>query len=383
MARRRLTDEEKREKEIAAILDAKEDEIREREREREQLEAEQETAIEGRLETLRIEHEARKRLNVEVTRQRPFELPKIGWTAEDFIAEEDEPLTEVIEGLHYSGNNTLLVAEFKAGKTTMEVNLAAALVDERPFLGKYATEFPEGNIAFLNYEMNADQFRLWLNDSDIERPERIIPLNLRGWTFPFWNEEEMLRLAKWLLDNRVKFIILDPAARAWRGLVEHEGDNVQLAEFFGSLDELKRLGDCPNLLIAVHKPREGGDRARGGGEIEAWPDGNWYLNKEKKQGLRTLRAEGRDIDLAPIDLEFDEETRRLGAAGSSEGRWLEIGVTRVVEAVTTQGRFDSKTELLSSIKGKSDEKRKWIEEAVRRGDVTATKNGQKTIYEKP
>jgi hypothetical protein len=374
---------ERLEREAAQHRAEKEAEIRERERERERLAAERETDIEKRLDLLRVNHEANKRLVSEVTRQRTFELPDKGWTADEFLSEDESPPEPVIKGLHYRGNNTLLVAQYKTGKTTLEINLARSLVDGVPFLGQFDTYMPYGKVAIFNYEMDRKQFRHWLNETEIENTDRILPLNLRGWYLPFWEDKVMNELAEYLLSEQVGFIIMDPAARAWRGLIENEGDNIQLSEFFGAIDELKRLADVSNLLLAVHTPRdaEASGRARGGGEIEAWPDGNWYLSKLRGSTTRALRAEGRDIELEETALSFEESTRELRAVGTPEDKKFEEGVEMAINVLEAARHFDSTKEYADSMQGKTGDKRKWIKEAVNRGYAFEKKNGQHKTYD--
>jgi hypothetical protein len=372
-ARKKASEREQHEKAVERAIAERESEIAEREAIRKRQEEVNAAKVEERLDFLRVDHEARRALTAELTRVREFDLPQPGWTGEDFVM-EDEPAPEpVVEGLHYRGFNTLLVAEFKAGKTTLELNLARALADGTPFLGRHKINMPYGNVAFLNYEMDRRQFRKWLRQTGTVNMDRIIPLNLRGWTLPFWEEESMLRLAQWLLENEIGFIIVDPASKSWRGLVEEEGNNIQLAEFFGALDELKRLGDVSNLLISVHKPRAKEDRARGGAEIEAWPDSLWYLNA-RKEG-RTIRASGRDVELKETQLTFDEETKGLTAGDIEKVTTLDEGVERVVRALDEHGPQDSIMELRRKIRGKTNSKSKWIKEARNRGVVTHDKDG--------
>lgn len=377
--RRRLSSQEEWERDINREVEEREAELAQRRLEEEQERAVREQAVNERLERLKIDHEARQLLIAEITRQRVVELPEPEWTAADFIEEDDSNIEEVIEGLHYRGGNTLLVAEYKTGKTTLQMNLAAAIADGEPFLGKFDVYMPKGRVAMFNYEMDERQFRQWLREANIENVERIVPLNLRGRQLPFWDERYMLEVAEWLFLNEVGFLIIDPAAKAWRGLVEQEGDNVQLSEFFGALDELKRLADVSNLLISAHTPRSGDGRARGGGEIEAWPDANWYLGKDK-DGVRTLRAEGRDVDLPKIDLEFDEETRRLVAGGESEGRNLKRMADEAVSAVEAMGEVRGSQTLCDAISGPTALKRKAIAVAVDDGRLVEFQNGRAKHY---
>lgn len=360
---------EKRQAELAREQAERESELAARRQEAdEKKEAEQQEII-ARKERFRLDHEARKLLNSEITRERTFDLPDASWTAEDFIEESDEPLHPIIEGLHYDGNNTLLVAEHKTGKTTLEINLTAALVDGKPFLGRYATAMSRGKVAFFNYEMSSNQFRHWLNDADIENIDRVVPLNLRGYKMPFWDETELLRLAEFLNKSEVQFIIMDPASKAWRGLVENESDNIELAEFFGAIDLLKSESGVPNLMLAVHTPRDA-DRARGGGEIEAWPDANWYLSKTKTSGTRMLRAEGRDVFLSEVALRFDAESRGLEAieGGAKQAR-LEAGVEAAVLVCKEAGGFPSLKAFANALKGQPGNSREAIKEAISQGLV--------------
>jgi RecA-family ATPase len=373
---------EERDRQAAQRYAEHEAEIQERELARERAEAEREADVQKRLDVLRVNHEANKRLVSEITRQRQFELPDQGWTADDFLSESEDPPEAVVKGLHYRGNNTLLVAQYKTGKTTLEINLARSLVDGVPFLGQFDTYMPWGKVAFFNYEMDKKQFRYWMNETEIENTDRIVPLNLRGYRLAFWDEGEMNRLAEWLLENEVGFIIMDPASKAWRGLIDNEGDNIQLSEFFGAVDELKRLADVSNLLLAVHTPREEGtNRARGGGEIEAWPDGNWYLGKARGTTTRTIAAEGRDIELEETALNYNPETRELRAVGTTEDRKFEEGVEMASNVLEAARHFDSTKEYADTMQGKTGEKRKWIKECVKRGIAIERPHGQHKSYD--
>lgn len=360
----------------------KQEELREKLQDAEDEKAERDERVKDRLETLKINHEASKRLTSEITRQREFALPPFGWNAEDFLAESDEPIPYVVKGLHYDGFNSLLVAEHKTGKTTLEVNLAAALVDNKDFLGKFATVELVGNVGFFNYEMDERQFRGWLNESDIENIDRIFPLNLRGWTLPFWDEETLLRLAEWINKNEISFIILDPASKAWRGLVDNESDNVQLAEFFGAIDTLKAESGCANLLLSVHTPRDS-DRARGGGEIEAWPDSLWYLSKVKGTAMRSLKAVGRDVELSDLLLEFDPTAKALTAGGSARDHVAQLGTAAVVEACREAGGYENYSEFQTALKGKPGDSRGMIKLAIREGLIEERQNGEKPKFVVP
>ena len=174
-------------------------------------------------------------------------------TLVDDLAERREQAKYAVADLHPSGGNSLLVAEKKAGKTTLALNLVQALADDDPFLGHFAVQPMEGRVAFFNYEISPDMFREWADDIDIAHPERVVrPLHLRGRSLRFWEAEALDRLATWLRGEEVEWLIVDPAARAWSGLVTNENNNTEVGAFTDALDVLKEAAGIANLLLATH-----------------------------------------------------------------------------------------------------------------------------------
>ncbi|WP_217631250.1 AAA family ATPase [Modestobacter sp. DSM 44400] len=88
-----------------------------------------------------------------------------------------EPPQPRIEGLSYVGQNVLLSAKAKAGKTTLSVSLARSLADGEPFLGSQGVTPPAGNIGVLNYEMTPAQHN---QPESFVRPPVIIGMRLGG-----------------------------------------------------------------------------------------------------------------------------------------------------------------------------------------------------------
>lgn len=370
-ARRRLHAADARDREFALDLAERDAEMAERlvaEQRKEEL---RRAAVNERLDKLRIEHYARKALATELARAQTVNVHTELKSATELIDLELDPPTPIVEELHLNGSNTLLAAQHKTGKTTLELHLAKSLADGEPFLGRFDTDLP-GKVCILNYEMSERQFIDWLGRTGVENTDRILALNLRGQSLPFWEYEQMEALAEELFFQEVGFLIIDPAARAWRGLVESENDNVQLAEFFGAIDELKRAADIPNLLLATHTPRSSDDRARGGGEVEAWPDVNWYLAKAEG-GQRTFRADGRDVLLPKKHLSFDEDTLGL-TLGNSLRESIEQEIMAVMEA--NGGTFDGKSALLRKVqKGSASYREKVLAELLDEGRIVESKTG--------
>jgi hypothetical protein len=328
---------------------------------------------------LQVQEAARNRISAERDRQ-ALELPRAGETLAHELAAPERPVRYTVEQLHPQGANSLLVAQYKTGKTTLLLNLVQALADEEPFLGHFPVRRPRGRLAYLNYELDPEMFRRWVRAIGIKHPERIArPLHLRGQTFPFWLPSFSDTVVRWLRANKVKFLILDPAAEAWRGMVDNENDNGQVGAFTHALDELKRRARVEDLILATHMGRqlfdENSERSRGATRLEDWMDAGWYLRKEGRAGERSLRADGRDVSVEAIDLLFDSRRRRLRFTGQTRReRRVDAGLMNVVDALAElerRGRYPPKTgDLEESIHGDKSQRHTWIRLAVDRGLVS-------------
>lgn len=234
-----------------------------------------------------------------------------------------EPTTFSVHSLHPKSGNTLFIAQRKAGKTTVAMNLVKCLADRETFLGEFEVEPPEGRVGYLNYELNEGQCLQWFEDMSIQHQSRISVMNLRGKPGCLWVDENLDRFVSWLKRKNISTLVVDPAGRAWRGVVEDENSNSQVREFTSILDEVKDAGGVTDLWLVHHIGKshrdEGTERGRGASALEDWPDAIWVLTKDEG-GVRSFSAEGRDVELEPHDLDYDHETRRLSMCGTRSER---------------------------------------------------------------
>lgn len=287
---------------------------------------------------LDVREEARRR-----RRQRDVKLVEFAQgTLEDDLRMPREPVTFTVSTLHPSGGNTLFIAQRKAGKTTVAMNLVRCLADRDPFLAEFHVDPAPGRIAYLNYELNDNQCWQWLEDMNIEHQRRVSVLNLRGKPGCLWHDENLERFVEWLKARRVGTMIVDPAGRAWRGVVDNENDNMQVREFTSILDEVKGAAGVRDLMLIHHIGKshtdEGTERGRGASSLEDWPDAIWTLTKDGS-GVRSFSAEGRDVDLEPMDLDYDPWSRDLSLSGTrsvrrAKDKAIQASATKEVEVAT-------------------------------------------------
>jgi hypothetical protein len=216
------------------------------------------------------------------------------------------------DGLLAQGGRLLVQAQYKAGKTTMLLNLARCLADGGYFLGRFDTTAVKGNVGYLNYEVSEALFLAWARQVGVPL-DRVYVNNLRGMANPFRNERDLERLADRLLEHEVYSLIVDPYARAFNGDdLDRTGPAVA---FTNALDHLAELADLSEISIANHAGHDA-ERGRNSTVLLDWADTIVTLTRDKDTDLRYVKAIGRDVELAEDRLDFDPETHLLTLSGS-------------------------------------------------------------------
>lgn len=284
---------------------------------------------------------ARQRVAEEVA-EAAFAEPELGPTLlSDLLATPPATKRWTIEGLHRTGSNRLLTAQYKTGKTTTVLNEIRSLVDGWPLYERFEVEqITDGSVVFFNYEVDADQIREWFGELAIRNTDRVHVFNLRGIRMSLTSEKGMATAVRWLADLGARYWVIDPYIRALSSCGLSENSNDDVARFTDTVDEIKRLAGVPDLLIASHTGRgemaAGEERARGATRLDDWADVRHVLvrGKEDDRDSRYMYAEGRDVDIEEFRLDFDPENRRLVAEGGSRAnRESGVVVEDVIEAV--------------------------------------------------
>lgn len=305
---------------------------------------------------------------------------------EQYMSEEAPEHPYTIDELHIQGANTLIVAQFKVGKSTMAINLYRSLVNVEPFLGKFNVAKTDGKVAYLDYEMLESQFRVWLQaGGKINTSRMVAPWHLRGNILAFWTKSVRSQLVEWLAGNNVKALIIDTAARAWAGLVENENSNSEILKFTDALDTLKAEAGVQDLFLITHMGRqspfmaEGEERSRGATRLEDWMDTGWYLTRNK-EGQRFLRANGRGVDVDPMVLSYTPNTRELTTTGvlkrESDQRTAD---EQVVDTIMIFAEPPTTNQLKDALPGHQNDKSQKLLGAEARGLIERRKGNGRTM----
>lgn len=268
-----------------------------------------EQAVERYLDQERARREARRRIAREEGLDTLGSIPA-GTSLTDLLAEPRPPVRYRIDGLWPSGGRVMLVAQKKAGKTTVIGNVLRSILDGDEFMGRFAAT-PVKRVALIDTELNRSKLAEWLGDQEILNTDRLETWSIRDnvGTFNLLDDDH---LAVWAEKLRgVDVVILDclrPVMDAI-GLDEHREAGRILVAF----DRL--LGECgASEGVIVQHMGHSGERARGDSRLGDWPDASWKIlmeNPDDEQSARYFSAFGRDVELPEADLHYNRQSRRV------------------------------------------------------------------------
>ncbi len=263
--------------------------------------------VSGELDKLRVREEARRRFAIE----RAGDAPSFdeGLLSEILIRPQEPPFR--VADLMPSQSSTLVTAQRKTGKTTLTLNLAHSLITGEPFLGVFPVRPISGRVSFLNFEVSAAQLGRWAWQTGIPE-DRFHQVNLRGRRNPFSHPDDRERLGALLRSHEVETLIVDPFGRAYPG--SSQNDPGEVGAFLDDLNRFKAEIGAADLILSAHAGWQG-EHTRGSSALEDWPD-SIITMVANADGLRFLRAIGRDVDVGEDQLSYDPTTRRLWMTGS-------------------------------------------------------------------
>jgi hypothetical protein len=271
-------------------------------------------AVRHELAVLRAREEARELLRAEKA-DREFREPTYTRNLTEQLALPRSPTRFAVDQLLPMGGNALLAAQFKAGKTTFITDLARCWVDQQDFLGRFPIH-GQRRVALFNYELSANQYDEWLEQSGIRNTDGVSVLHLRGFRMDIRTPKGEQWITAWLRDHDIGLWVPDPFARAAVGV--DENSNTEVGVWLDTLDIIKERAGVQNSVLPVHTGRaameSGQERARGATRLDDWADVRWILTKDD-QSVRYFRATGRDVEFEEEKLTFDADQRRLTIGG--------------------------------------------------------------------
>lgn len=293
----------------------------------------------------------------------------------EFINQLGAETKYLIESLALWESTVILFAQAKVGKTTLVFNLLRSIADEEPFLGVFDVAETQGKVGFLNYELTDDLCRTWAKRVPIEKTERVMFWNLRGLNNPFRSREAMKEFAAQVLPLGVETLVLDPLSGSFIG---DTNNNDEVKRFFLMLEEFKVLAGVKHLFIMVHAGNDA-TKPRGATTLRDHPDAIWSMSKNSA-GVRSFKAEGRDVSIDGGVLSFDEATGLLtfteGSTGSAVPSELKA---KIYDFIFTNPRCKA-SDIDSQFKGSKDRKSAIRKELVDEGLVVVDAGSRNAKY---
>jgi hypothetical protein len=287
--------------------------------------------IQDRLHRLRIQHEAKQRLDQELWPD--IALPPVKSLAE-LLAEPDAPTEYRIDKLALAGARIMLSAQYKAGKTTIVGNLIRSLADAEPFLGRFDVKIPAKRIVLIDDELDEKTLRRWLREQGIANTGAVADVvSLRGRLAAFNLLDERCR-DQWirrLSDLGCDYLILD----CLRPVLDALGldENRDAGKFLVPFDTMLTSGGVGDACVVQHMGHTG-ERSRGDSRLQDWPDAIWRLVRESEEpdSARFFSAFGRDVNVAEGRLSFADR-RLIYSDGNRADAKLHTALIAVIECL--------------------------------------------------
>lgn len=354
---------------------------------------ERQIALAERQEYVRVQAQDRVRKQISIE---GWEAPKAQGNMSAQMQLPAAAFNYAVDGLLGALHNGVLAAQYKAGKTTLGLNLVRCAVDGESFLGQ-EVQAPDGNIAYLNGEMEMDDFLDYGELIGIRNTDRVFPLHLRGARLPLLSDVGREWFIDWCKANDIRWVIGDSWRRicTWSGVHENKNNEVDLLT--DAIDQIKAAAGITTTLWLAHTGRvvadEGTEHVRGATSLDDWADVRWIMarGREDERETRYFYAEGRRINFEETALEFDEGTYRItlgtGNRRDAKYRQTEENYQTILDIVAAEPGITQNaivTHLADfGIQTNRARALKMVKEARDTGVISASKKGQNFLHYPP
>lgn len=211
-------------------------------------------------------------------------------TASEFLAQEPEPVSWVVDETIPEGSLVVWVAKPKAGKTTAITEMAVRTAKGLPFLGRPTNG---GGVLILALEEHVRDVKLRLRSLGASGLENLFVYV--GAMKPTTKTFEGLHA--FIMEHSIKLVVIDILAAFWT--VKDENDSAGVTAAIKPLLALARETGACVLLVHHARKAEGdyGDEIRGSGALFAMVDLAIVMKREAVENQRRLCFTGRYAEI--------------------------------------------------------------------------------------
>lgn len=221
------------------------------------------------------------------------------------------------------GGSVLLAGQYKAGKSTLMLNLIKSLTTGTRFLGAFDVPNPL-KVAYVDLELGRSLAWDWMDEIPGIKFERVVYVPRVGQGSQLHMQSETIR-SKWarqLRQSGVDVLIVDPLSPIMSALGIDENSAETVRPMLDAFDVLKVEAELQSVIVTHHTGHQNTGRARGATAFMDWPAAFMSIIKqgEDEDSPRAFRAFGRDVSVSTTQLMFEEATRtlQLSSAAFSE-----------------------------------------------------------------
>ena len=219
----------------------------------------------------------------------------------------------LMQGLIPWGGSVLLAGQYKAGKSTLMLNLIKALTTGSRFLGSFDVPHPL-KVAYVDLELGESLAWDWMDEIPGIDFSRTVYVPRVGQGSQLHMQSETIR-SKWarkLRQSGVDVLIIDPLSPIMSALNINENENGVRA-MLDAFDVLKVEAGLKSVIVTHHTGHQNTGRARGNSAFMDWPAAFMALVKqgEDEDSPRAFRAFGRNVSVSTTSLTFDDKTHTL------------------------------------------------------------------------
>lgn len=196
--------------------------------------------------------------------------------------------------------NVLISAYRKAGKTSLILNLVAALTTPNKFLGGLSCRPVPGPVVYVNLELHQSMLRQYCTDMGLKLDnDMVLVQDYRGHATKFLLQEEDWRAeyAEKLWKQEASVLIIDPISPllAMNGVDSNDNDMARVV--LENLGEIAADAQLDHLIVIDHTGHAEKGRARGASGKEDWADMLWNVvaDAEPNSPYRSLNVIGRGV----------------------------------------------------------------------------------------